>query len=232
MGASRDTLPMAKQSLISVLIVDDHPLFRQGLRQVISSDSRFELAGEAENADAALKLVQETKPDIIVLDVNLPKVSGLELASVLRSKKCPAGLVVLTMLKDEQVFNQAMNIGVKGFVLKENAAGEILNCMASVAAGDPYVSPSLSGLLLRRRNRAETLATKTPTLEDLTTAERRILKAIAQKKTTKEIASELFISPRTVESHRANISTKLALKGSNSLLQFALEHRDALEHLV
>jgi DNA-binding NarL/FixJ family response regulator len=136
------------------------------------------------------------------------------------------------MLKDEHVFNQAMNLGVKGFVLKENAAGEILNCMASVAAGEPYVSPSLTSLLLRRRNRAETLAARTPTLEDLTTAERRILKAIAQKKTTKDIASELFISPRTVESHRANISTKLALKGSNSLLQFALEHRDALEHLV
>ena len=149
---------MAERIHISVLIVDDHPLFRQGLRQVIASDSRFELAGEADSADAALKLVHETKPDIIVLDVNLPKMSGLELAGVLRSKKCPAGLVVLTMLKDEQVFNQAMNVGVKGFVLKENAAGEILSCMASVAAGDPYVSPSLTSLLLRRRNRAETLA--------------------------------------------------------------------------
>ena len=223
---------MASRNKISVLIVDDHPLFRQGLRQVILSDSRFELAGEADDADAALKLNQEKKPDVIVLDVNLPKMSGLELAAVLKSKKCPAGLVVLTMLKDERIFNQAMNVGVTGFVLKENAAGEILNCMASVAQGEPYVSPSLSGFLLKRRNRAEGLAARTPTLNDLTTAERRILKAIAQKKTTKEIASELFISPRTVESHRANISTKLALKGSNSLLQFALEHRDALEHLV
>ena len=223
---------MAGRSKIGVLIVDDHPLFRQGLRQVILSDSRFELAGEADDAEAAIKLNQEKKPDIIVLDVNLPKMSGLELAAVLKSKKCPAGLVVLTMLKDERIFNQAMNVGVTGFVLKENAAGEILNCMASVAEGEPYVSPSLSGFLLKRRNRAEGLASRTPTLNDLTTAERRILKAIAQKKTTKEIASELFISPRTVESHRANISTKLALKGSNSLLQFALEHRDALEHLV
>ena len=190
------------------------------------------MAGEADDAEAALKLAQETRPDIIVLDVNLPRMSGLELAGVLQTKKCSAGLVVLTMLKDEQVFNQAMNLGVKGFVLKENAAGEILSCMASVAAGEPYVSPSLTSLLLRRRSRAENLAAHTPTLADLTTAERRILKAIAQKKTTKEIASELFISPRTVESHRANISTKLSLKGSNSLLQFALEHRDALEHLV
>jgi DNA-binding NarL/FixJ family response regulator len=223
---------MAQRSRIRVLIVDDHPLFRQGLRQVIASDSRFELAGEADGAEAALKLAQDNQPDIIVLDVNLPRMSGLELAGLLRTRKSSAGLVVLTMLKDEQVFNQAMNLGVKGFVLKENAASEILNCMASVAEGEPYVSPSLTSLLLRRRNRAENLAARTPTLEDLTMAERRILKAIAQKKTTKEIASELFISPRTVESHRANISTKLSLKGSNSLLQFALEHRDALEHLV
>ena len=223
---------MAGRSKISVLILDDHPLFRQGLRQVIAGDDRFQMAGEAETAEDAIKMAAEAKPDIIVVDVNLPGMSGLELASVLRTRKCKARLVVLTMLKDEHVFNKAMNLGVQGFVLKENAATEILSCMASVAAGNPYVSPSLSGFLLRRRNRAETLSVRTPTLSDLTTAERRILKAIAQKKTTKEIASELFVSPRTVESHRANISTKLSLKGSNSLLQFALEHRDALEHLV
>jgi len=223
---------MAGRDRIKVLIVDDHPLFRQGLRQVILSDSRFEMAGEADGGESALNLVRDNKPDIVVLDVNLPKMSGLELAGILRRNKFAGGVVVLTMLKDEQVFNQAMNLGVGGFVLKENAASEILNCMVSVANGDPYVSPSLTSFLLRRRNRAETLAARSPTLGDLTTAERRILKAIAQKKTTKEIASELFVSPRTVESHRANISTKLSLRGSNSLLQFALENRDALEHLV
>lgn len=223
---------MSGRDRIKVLMVDDHPLFRQGLRQVILSDSRFELAGEADSGESALELIHERKPDIVVLDVNLPKMSGLDLAAALRQKQFAGGLVVLTMLKDEQVFNQAMNVGVGGFVLKENAAGEILNCMASVANGEPYVSPSLTSFLLRRRNRAETLATRTPSLDDLTTAERRILKAIAHKKTTKEIASELFVSPRTVESHRANISAKLSLKGSNSLLQFALENRDALDHLV
>ena len=223
---------MTSRTKIRVLILDDHPLFRQGLRQVIVSDPRLEMAGETDNAEAALKLTQELNPDVVVVDINLPGMSGLDLAGILQTKKCKAGVVVLTMLKDEQVFNQAMSQGVKGFVLKENAVSEILNCIASVAEGEPYVSPSLSGFLLRRRNRAETLATRTPTLSDLTTAERRILKAIAQKKTTREIASELFVSPRTVESHRANISTKLSIKGANSLLQFALEHRDALEHLV
>lgn len=217
---------------IKVVIVDDHPLFREGLRQVIASDSRFELVGEAEDGEAALSLIARVKPDVAVLDVGLPRLSGLEVAERLRGGKNHTGLVVLTMLKDEHAFNQAMNLAVKGYVLKENAAGEILNCIASVAAGEPYVSPSLTAFLLRRRSRAESLATRTPKIEDLTTAERRILKAIAQKRTTKEIAAELFISPRTVESHRANISTKLQLKGPNSLLQFAVEHRDELNQLV
>jgi DNA-binding NarL/FixJ family response regulator len=202
------------------------------LRQVILSDSRFELSGESADGEDALQLIQKTKPDVAVLDVNLPHMSGLEVASVLQAKGSKAGLVILTMLKDEQAFNQAMNLGIKGYVLKENAAEEILNCIASVADGDAYVSPSLTGFLLRRRNRTDTLAGKTPGLDDLTTAERRVLKAIAQKKTSKAIAAELFISPRTVESHRANISAKLSLKGPNSLLQFAVEHRDALNQLT
>ncbi len=220
------------EARIKVAIIDDHPLFRQGLRQVILSDPRFELVGEADSGEAAVQLIERLKPDVAVLDLNLPGVSGLEAANLLRARKNKTGLVVLTMLKDEQAFNQAMNLGIKGYVLKENAASEILNCMASVAAGEPFVSPSLTSFLLRRRNRVETLASRTPSLDDLTTAERRVLKAIAQKKTTREIAAELFISPRTVESHRANISTKLQLKGPNSLLQFAVEHRDALNQLV
>ena len=215
-----------------VVIVDDHPLFRQGLRQVIVSDARFELVGEAENGETALELIRKTKPNVAVLDLNLPRIGGLEVAKLLRSRKTETGLVVLTMLKDEKAFNQAINLGIQGYVLKENAAGEILNCIASVAAGQPYVSPSLTSFLLRRRSRAEALASRTPGLEDLTTAERRILKAIARKKTTREIASELFISPRTVDSHRANICSKLALKGPNALLQFALEHRDALNQIT
>jgi two-component system, NarL family, response regulator DegU len=214
------------------VIVDDHPLFRQGLKQVIVSDPRFELVGEADNGEAAVQLIQATKPDVAVLDLNLPRLSGLDAAKVLRSKRSGVGLVVLTMLKDEEAFNQAMNLGIQGYVLKENAAGEILNCIASVAAAQPYVSPSLTAYLLRRRSRVEALASRVPSLEDLTTAERRILKAIAQKKTTKEIAAELFISPRTVESHRANICTKLSLKGPNILLQFALEHRDELNQMT
>src|SRR5574342_791382 len=121
---------------IRVVIVDDHPLFRQGLRQVILSDSRFELSGESADGEDALQLIQKTKPDVAVLDVNLPRMSGLEVASVLQGKGSKAGFVILTMLKDEQAFNQTMNLGIKGHVLKENAAEELLNYIASVADRD------------------------------------------------------------------------------------------------
>jgi len=213
---------------IKVLIVDDHPLFRQGLRQVVDADERFELIGEAGDGMSAIQLILEKKPDIAVLDVNMPGLSGLEVARKLQGKRVPTQIVILTMYKEEETFTRAVELGVKGFVLKENAVQDILNSLVAVAAGEHYLSLSISGYLVRRRGRAEQLAVKKPGLEDLTTAERRILKLIAEKKTSRAIATELFISPRTVEAHRANMCTKLDLRGSHSLLQFALEIRASL----
>jgi len=106
---------------VKVLIVDDHPLFRQGLRQVIEADQRFELVGEAGDGKSALQLILEKKPDIAVLDVNLPGLSGLEVARKLQGKRLPTQIVILTMYKEEETFNRAVDFGVKGFVLKENA---------------------------------------------------------------------------------------------------------------
>lgn len=216
---------------VRVLIVDDHPLFRQGLKQAIQADRRFELIGEADRGQAALELIRTQKPDLTVLDIGLPDINGLEVAMAVRDQQLPTRLVILTMLKDEQVFNKALNLGIQGYVLKENAVSEIVSCLAAVAEDMPYVSPTLTGFLLRRRDRSAELADRKPGLGDLTVAERRVLKRIADKRTTKEIAVELFVSPRTVESHRANICTKLGLKGGNSLLQFALENRDSLNDL-
>jgi DNA-binding NarL/FixJ family response regulator len=222
---------VAGKGKIRVMIVDDHPLFRQGLRQAIDGDSRFEVIGEADNGQTALDRILVLHPDVAVLDLNLPGLSGLEVAGALRAKKVRISIVILTMLKDEQAFNKALNLGIHGYVLKENAADEILNCIAAVSRNEAYVSPSLTDFLLRRRSRTETLASHKPGLDDLTVAEKRILKQVALGKTTKEIAAELFISPRTVETHRANICEKLELIGANRLLQFALENRDALNQL-
>ena len=213
---------------IRVLIVDDHPLFRNGLRQVIQADARFELVGEADEGHAAWQAILEKKPDVVVLDINLPGLTGLEVARKIHEKKLRTRVIILTMIKEEALINRALDLGVHGFVLKENAVEDIVNAIVTAAKGEHYLSPAVSGYLVRRRNRAEALAAHTPGLEDLTKAERRILGLIAEKKTSRQIAAELFISPRTVEAHRANISDKLRLHGSHSLLQFALENRSSL----
>ena len=213
---------------IRVVIVDDHPVFRQGLRQVVEADSRFELVAEAGDGETALRWIQEKSPDVAVLDVELPGLSGLEVARTLHGKGLPTRVIILTMYKEEGIFNLALDFGVMGFVLKENAVEDILESLVAVAAGEHYLSSTISGYLVRRRRRAEELATQKPGLDDLTKAERRILKLIAEKKTSREIAAELFISQRTVEAHRAHISAKLDLRGSHSLLQFALENRMAV----
>lgn len=213
---------------IRVLIVDDHPLVRAGLRQVILNDDRFELVGEFGEGAEALQFIKEKKPDVAVLDVNLPGCTGLEIARQLQAARSPVRVIILTMHKEEDYCNRALDSGAMGYVLKENAVEEMVKAINAVAAGEHYLSSSISGYLVRRRNRAESLAQEKPGLHDLTKAELRVLKLIAEKKTSREIAAELFISPRTVEAHRANISSKLNLRGSHSLLQFALENRSSL----
>jgi len=213
---------------VRVAIVDDHPLFRQGLRQLLAGDRRYECIGEAGDGPAALELVARERPDVAVLDINLPGLSGLEVVRLVQERRLPTRLVVLTMCNDEETFNRAMDLGALGFVLKENAVAEVLESIHAAAHGRHYLSPSLSEYLLRRRSRSAALSSSRPGLEELTKAERRILQLIALNKTSREIGAALFVSHRTVETHRANICAKLGLRGSHRLLQFALENRSAL----
>lgn len=211
-----------------IFIVDDHPLFRAGLRQVILDDDRFELLGEATDGQEAMRFIEKNAPDIAVLDLKLPGIGGLEIARRVQMDHSPTRVIILTMHNEEELCNRALDHGVMGFVLKENAVEEIVKAIAAVSEGAPYFSPSVSAHLIRRRNRSDTLTKDKPGLKNLTKAELRILKLIAMKKTSREIGAELFISPRTVEAHRANICAKLELRGSHSLLYFALSHKSEL----
>lgn len=214
---------------LRVLLVDDHPLFRQGLRQEIAGCPDMRVVGEAAGGGQAIRLFEEVVPDLVVLDMNLPDMTGLDIARRLLQQRPQARLAVLTMLRDEDVFNAALSLGVLGYVLKECAADEIMDCLRTVAQGEPYVSAQLSGFLLRRRSARQ--AQDVDSLDRLTTAERRVLRLLAQTMTTKEIARELGVSPRTIDAHRANISDKLGLTGSHGLLRFAIERRRELDEL-
>lgn len=213
---------------IRIVIVDENPLCRRGLRDLLREDDRFEVAGEAAQGNTGLKVILEHKPDVAVIDINLPGLNGLELITMLRGKSVSVKTVMLGQEKDEKLFNQAISLGVKGYVLKRNAANEILDCIATVARGEAYICPVLTDFLLRRAGRAESLERQKPGLSLLTATERRVLDRIAHGKTSREIAAECGISPRTVDSHRSHICEKLNLAGRNRLIHFAIEHRDAL----
>src|SRR5579864_6782180 len=210
---------------IRILFADDHPIFRQGLRQVLESDSRLAVVGEVGDGASALEQIKLLKPDIALLDLDLPKLNGLDLVPLLQNLKPPVEVVVLTMCKEESIFNAALDRGVKGYILKDNAVSDVVNGIIAVAHGEVYLSPSISGYLLRRSQRAAALVQQNPGLASLSPMERRVLKLLCGNKTSKEIGEELFISHRTVETHCANIRTKLDLRGAHRLLQFAIEHK-------
>jgi len=219
---------MSSNDKRSVVIADDHPIFRRGLLQIIEAEPMFEIVGESGNGREALALIKQAAPDLAVLDISMPEMNGLEVVKAVEKEGMRMDFIILTMFTEEEYFDEAMDCGVKGYLLKENATSDLLRCLRAVAEGKYYVSPSISEYLIDRNRRKNELDKKLPTLTDLTEMERRILKLISDNKTSKEIAAELFISYRTVQNHRNNICQKLGFSGHNKLLQFALENKAAL----
>ncbi len=211
-----------------VYLAEDHPLVRQGLRQTVESQTSFQVIGEAADGVTALREIQALHPDIAIVDIELPQLDGLDLARKLRSSQPPVQVLVLTMHKSEAMVNAALDCGIAGYVLKENAVAEVVSALRTIAAGQMYLCPAVSGVVVRRRARADALRQQKPGLDQLTAMEQRVLRLVAENRTSREIAKQLFISTRTVETHRANICAKLCLRGSHPLLQFALEHRSEL----
>jgi DNA-binding NarL/FixJ family response regulator len=212
---------------VKILIADDHPIFRSGLKSVIEKESGFLVVAEADSGAAALELIEKHQPEVAVLDLDMPEKDGFQVARELQNSRSAVSVVILTMHKDEMHFNQAIDLGVRGYLIKDSAAAEVVGCIKSVVAGREYFSPSLSSFLLNRVRRVSPL-THRAGINDLTPTERRILYFLAQLKTSREIADTLGISPRTVENHRARICSKLELQGSHALTKFALQNKDEL----
>ncbi|HYE32570.1 MAG TPA: response regulator transcription factor [Methylomirabilota bacterium] len=211
-----------------IVIADDHPIFREGIRRVLEKHPDLAIVGEADDGKAALRLIAEHEPEVALLDISMPGLSGLEAARELGKSKSTTKVVLLTMFKEEDMLMEAMDAGVRGYVLKENAVLDIVSCLRKVAAGEYFISPAISHLLVKRNTRARELAQERPGLASLTPMERRVLALIADGKTSKEIGKELFISPKTVDNHRFNTAAKLGLHGPNALLKFAMEKRSSL----
>lgn len=213
---------------IRIFIADDHPIYREGLKQIIENERNMRVIGEADNGLKALEVITEKAPDIALLDIDMPKMTGLEVLKKIADKDVK--VVFLTMYSEEDIFDEAMGLGIKGYVLKDSAVDDIIECINSVNEGNYFISPSMSNLLMKRRQKMSELRKSTPMLDHLTPTEKKILRYISQNKTSKEIADILFLSPRTVENHRTNISNKLDLKGSHSLMKFAIENKSLLSN--
>ncbi len=206
---------------IRVLIADDHPIFRNGLKMVIEADRRLKVVAEAEDGESALAGIRKLQPDVTVLDIDMPPPDGFAVARQVLEERLPVGIIFLTMHKERSLFDAALNAGVKGFIVKDGAVNEIVGCIKAVAAGESFFSPTLSGHLLTKQKQAAQLY-------NLSSVERRVLLLVAESMRNKEIAEKMFLSVRTIEHHRANICAKLGLSGKNALLTFALTHKSEL----
>ncbi len=211
-----------------ILIADDHPIFRAGVKQIIETGGLFRVVAEAADAAEAVSLAKSKRPAALVLDMDMPGGGGLAVLRVVHKELPNAAVVFLTMHKVESLFNEAIDAGALGYVMKECAAQEILAALKSALAGKVYLSPSVADFLLNRQRRTTALAASTPGLSDLTPTERRVLKLVTENKTSKDIGTELGISYRTVERHRTNIAQKLGLSGTHSLVKFAFDHKSDL----
>ncbi len=210
---------------INVLIVDDHPIFRSGLKTILESAKNILVIGEADDGKSALEFIKNRKPEIIILDVDMPGMNGIEVAKIINASFKDIKIILLTMYKEEDLFNEALDIGIMAYILKENAISEVINAIHSVNKNEYYISPAISTYLVNRTSNIAKLKNDKPGIETLTDKEKEILNLIALGKTSKDIAEELYISYKTVENHRSNICNKLQFKGTNALLKFAISNR-------
>lgn len=211
-----------------ILIVDDHPLFRKGIKSVLKEDTGIEVIDEAGNSTEAIALLEKETYDIIILDLQMPGMSGIELSKIIKSRFKNISIILLTMHKDERIFNNSLDYGLDAYILKENAVEEVLKAVHVVADGNFYLSPSMSEYMVQKSMKQKKLVDENPGIKILSEKEKEILNMIAQNKTTKEIAEALFVSYKTIENHRANICKKLNISGCNALLKFIIEHKSLL----
>jgi DNA-binding NarL/FixJ family response regulator len=232
---------MTGKELITILIADDHPMFRRGLRESIEEYPRFRIIAECADGNEALAQVRAHTPAVAVLDMQMPGMSGLEVAEALQRENHPTRVVFLTVHNDAAMFRRAQQLGASGYILKDAAVDEIAQGLDSAAAGETYCSPALTAPVSTLRPVdltacdviADDNAEIMELLRTLSPTERIVLSHVAEELSTDAIAERLFISPRTVDHHRSNIGRKLGLgRESYALVRFALKHKTEISALT
>jgi len=210
---------------ITVLIADDHPIFRKGLREIITAEPSLKLVAEVEDGARALQAIRSQRPQVAVLDVDMPEPDGISVARTVKEERLPVAVVLLTMHRNERFFNAALDLGVAGYVLKDSPAAQLLGAIREVQRGGSYLSPRmLSQLVDDFRSRVKSTQ-RTPRFATLTTREKEVLKVLAEGNSVKEIAGGLNLSVKTVEAHKFNLMRKLDIHNKAQLVQYAIQKK-------
>ncbi len=209
---------------LRIVIADDHDVVRRGLREILESEPNWEVVAEAVNGREAVQLVNQHKPDVIVIDLSMPELNGLTATKQILQMQPKTEVVLLTMHDSEQTISEVLQSGARGYVLKSDAGRDLITAVRAVAKHTPYFTPHVADLVLKGYlNGNGPMQSVTPKTQ-LTTREREIIQLLAEGKTNKEVATALFISTKTAEAHRVNINRKLGLHSVSELVRYAVRN--------
>lgn len=206
---------------VKVLIADDHAMIRDGVRSLIKQNKELVVVGEAQSGRETLEKFQDLKPDLLILDISMPDLNGMEVSREILSSDPEAKIVILSMYDDEDYINRCLEYGVKGYVVKNESGGELDYAIKAVLQGKNYFSRQAQNVIFKRHSQNVTKKKQKDDDIHLTQREREIIKLIAEGLTSQQMADQLFISPRTVETHRANVMKKIGVKNAVELVKKA-----------
>ncbi len=207
-----------------VLLVEDHKLLREGIKFMLAQEAEFELVGEAKDGQDAIQQFKKTRPDLVLLDLTMPKVDGFSVLRTIKKESPNTRVLVLTVHQTDQYVHEAFRAGADGYCLKDSSRDEMLMAMRSALDGKMYISPSVAKSVMGGYLSGQKTIKEKSSWEALTPREKEVLKLIAESYQNKEIAQILGISVKTVEKHRGNLIEKLDLHSSTALTAFAYEH--------
>jgi DNA-binding NarL/FixJ family response regulator len=213
--------------IIRVLVADDHPVVRRGLKATIEEETSLHVVAEAADGNQALQMISDLKPDVAILDIDMPGLNGLGVAREVMAQKLATRIIFMTFHADEDLMRAAMDVGGKGYLLKGSETDEVAAAVLAVQAGRTYIGSTMAAVLLKQPAESQG-AGQVLDISVLTPTEKKVLRLIADGLSSKEIGDELSIHYRTVENHRTNMCRKLNIEGANALARFSLQHRAAL----
>jgi DNA-binding NarL/FixJ family response regulator len=209
--------------MIRVLLADDHHLIRRGIRALLDGAPGIDVVGEAADGQEALDLVAQLEPDVLAIDIAMPRLDGLQALAQVQALNVPTRVIILSMYSDRALVQQALGAGAKGYLLKRSVAEELILAIHAASRGETYLSPEVSGAVVNGFLRES--AADASMAGELTPREREVLQLIVEGRTNKEIASVLHISLKTVEKHRANVMSKLDVHDLVGLVRVAIQKR-------